>query len=313
MADSYRKLLLRNMQKTAEKTALDSPSEIDARAFLWTFDGLNEDYELERSFSGLPGFCSSKVVDDPLPRLTEEQIKRLSTALEAILVVEAASKFDVQDPSPELQHELLTLWNHDRDDGMAPWIRNFYVSLHQDANTFWLYLQDMNGAANGIRVRNARRYANGAMGTQCGEHLSALGMANCGSRCEASFGQGQRGTINSCGRFSFVYDYHGPTTAQLGGFYRPTCIATPASNLSLRCYAGNDRCFGSKVMTPKTKLGLLELSDRPVTDALDLTFTHLAAANAQVVSQRLGLQDLPHSATEEERREQIKEFLGCSM
>ncbi|KAH9068451.1 hypothetical protein EDB83DRAFT_2518793 [Lactarius deliciosus] len=48
---------------------------------------------------------------------------------------------------------------------------------------------------------------------------------------------------------------------------------------------------------PKTKIELAQLS----------------AADAQVVSQRLGLKALPHNATEEERREQIKEFLGCYM
>ncbi|KAH9011969.1 hypothetical protein EDB83DRAFT_348387 [Lactarius deliciosus] len=78
---SSHKMLLQGMQKTVEKAALDSPSEIDTRAFLWTFDSLDEDHELERFFSGLPGFRSSKVVDDPLPRLPEEQRKKLSTAL----------------------------------------------------------------------------------------------------------------------------------------------------------------------------------------------------------------------------------------
>ncbi|KAH8994991.1 hypothetical protein EDB92DRAFT_1943690 [Lactarius akahatsu] len=63
---------------------------------------------------------------------------------------------------------------------------------------------------------------------------------------------------------------------------------------------------------PKTKLHLVQLSGRLVTDAPELTFTRLAAADAQVVAQRLGLPALPHNATEEERRTQIKEYLGCS-
>ncbi|KAH9071433.1 hypothetical protein EDB83DRAFT_248990 [Lactarius deliciosus] len=78
---SCRRLLLQGMQKTVEKTALDSPSEIDTRAFMWTFDSLDEDHELERFFSSLPGFRSSEVVGDPLPRLTGEQKRKLSTAL----------------------------------------------------------------------------------------------------------------------------------------------------------------------------------------------------------------------------------------
>ncbi|KAN0140394.1 hypothetical protein V8E53_001603, partial [Lactarius tabidus] len=64
-----------------EETAFGSPSEIDARAFLWTFDSLDEDHELERFFYGLPGFRSSKMVKDPLLDLTEEQQGKLLNAL----------------------------------------------------------------------------------------------------------------------------------------------------------------------------------------------------------------------------------------
>ena len=68
-----RRLLIQGMHKTAEEIALASPPEIDTRAFIWTFDSLDEDHELERFFSGLPGFRHSKVVKDPLPDLTSEQ------------------------------------------------------------------------------------------------------------------------------------------------------------------------------------------------------------------------------------------------
>ena len=77
--------LLRGMRKTAEETALNSPSEIDTRAFMWTFDCLDEDHELESFFSGLPGFRSSKVVDDPLPNLTQAEKWRLYEALRGLL------------------------------------------------------------------------------------------------------------------------------------------------------------------------------------------------------------------------------------
>ncbi len=79
--DRYHKLLLLGMQRTAEETALNSRRELDTRAFMWTFDSLDEDHELERFFSGLPGFRSSKVVEDPLPRLTKEQKGKLSETL----------------------------------------------------------------------------------------------------------------------------------------------------------------------------------------------------------------------------------------
>ena len=85
LENSYRKSLVRGMQKTVEETALTSPPEIDTRAFKWTFDCLDEDHELERFFSGLPGFRSSKVVKDPLPRLTEEEKWKFSEGLLGLL------------------------------------------------------------------------------------------------------------------------------------------------------------------------------------------------------------------------------------
>jgi hypothetical protein len=80
-----RKSLVQGMQKTAEETALKSPSEIDARAFMWTFDCLDEDHELEHFFSGLPGFRSSNVVRDPLPSLAEDEKFKLHSALHGLL------------------------------------------------------------------------------------------------------------------------------------------------------------------------------------------------------------------------------------
>ena len=53
------------MEKELEITALKTPSKIDDRALMWTFGSLDEDHELEQFFAGIPGFCSSKVVDNP--------------------------------------------------------------------------------------------------------------------------------------------------------------------------------------------------------------------------------------------------------
>jgi hypothetical protein len=52
-----------------EKVALKSPPELDTRALIWTFGRLDEDHELARFFSGLPGFHTSKVVTAPLHNL----------------------------------------------------------------------------------------------------------------------------------------------------------------------------------------------------------------------------------------------------
>ena len=82
---SYRKSLVRGLQKTAEEAALRSPSEINTRAFMWTFDCLDEDHELERFFAGLPGFRTSNIVNDPVPSLTDEEKSKLSEGLRGLL------------------------------------------------------------------------------------------------------------------------------------------------------------------------------------------------------------------------------------
>src|SRR5258708_30213105 len=73
------------MRKTIEETALKLPSEIDARTFMWTFDSLDEDHELESFFSALPGFRTSKVTRDPLPILTGQEMWRLYRAMAGFL------------------------------------------------------------------------------------------------------------------------------------------------------------------------------------------------------------------------------------
>ena len=85
LAERCRTSLVRGMRKTAEETALDSPSEIDTRAFMWTFNCLDEDNELESFFSGLPGFCKSQVVKNLLPSLKEDEMRKLYEALRGLL------------------------------------------------------------------------------------------------------------------------------------------------------------------------------------------------------------------------------------
>jgi len=75
-------LLVHGMSKTAEFTARHTPPEIDTRAFLWTFDILDEDHELERFFAGVPGFT----FEIPLPTLTYAQrCKFIQTMLGLLL------------------------------------------------------------------------------------------------------------------------------------------------------------------------------------------------------------------------------------
>ena len=77
----YHKLLSQGIQKTAEQTARNLPSDVDTHTFMKTFESLNGDDELERFFAGLPGFRDSRVVTNPLLSLTEVQKSRLSEEL----------------------------------------------------------------------------------------------------------------------------------------------------------------------------------------------------------------------------------------
>ena len=54
------------LSKTAEDVARKLSPAIDGRALLWTLDRCDEDQELLRFFEGIPSFCNSKVLEDPL-------------------------------------------------------------------------------------------------------------------------------------------------------------------------------------------------------------------------------------------------------
>ena len=70
---------------TPEEAALKSPSEIDTRALMWTFDSLDEDHELDRFFSGMPGFHNSRVLKQPLHDLDNQQKLNLLEAMIRLL------------------------------------------------------------------------------------------------------------------------------------------------------------------------------------------------------------------------------------
>jgi hypothetical protein len=80
-----------------ERVALMSPPEIDTRALMWTFDRLDEDHELERFFSGLPGFYDSKALKEPLHRLDDQQNLSLLTTMIGLLDRTFSSDF-LPDP-----------------------------------------------------------------------------------------------------------------------------------------------------------------------------------------------------------------------
>ena len=74
------KVLQLTMQ-TPEEATPTSPSAIDTRTFMWTFDRLDEDHELESFFLGVPGFHSSNLVKEPLRNLNDAEKIRLLGAI----------------------------------------------------------------------------------------------------------------------------------------------------------------------------------------------------------------------------------------
>jgi hypothetical protein len=65
LLETFREWLSGDMLKTAQESASKLSADIDGRVLKWIFDALDEDHELEQFFEGIPGFCSSEVVDNP--------------------------------------------------------------------------------------------------------------------------------------------------------------------------------------------------------------------------------------------------------
>jgi Family of unknown function (DUF6535) len=59
----YERQLSRGMLKAAQGSASKLSVEIDGQVLKWTYDALDEDHEPLQFFEGIPGFCSSEVVD----------------------------------------------------------------------------------------------------------------------------------------------------------------------------------------------------------------------------------------------------------
>ena len=77
----YREWLSHGLSKTVEEIARKLPSGIDGRALMWTLECSDEDKELERFFAGIPGFCNSKVLIDPIRTCIEPNMERTTEAL----------------------------------------------------------------------------------------------------------------------------------------------------------------------------------------------------------------------------------------
>ncbi|KAH9029498.1 hypothetical protein EDB85DRAFT_1522252 [Lactarius pseudohatsudake] len=80
-----RSLFQHSLLKTAEEHANGLPAEIDYRALEWTFGSLDEDRELEQFFDGVPGFCNSSAVENPVAGFIKPNSKKLSNALTGLM------------------------------------------------------------------------------------------------------------------------------------------------------------------------------------------------------------------------------------
>ncbi|KAH8986849.1 hypothetical protein EDB92DRAFT_1218096 [Lactarius akahatsu] len=71
------------MRKITEESAQRLLQGLDGRTLKWTFKSLNQDHEFERFFAGIPDFCDSRVVADPVGLLRElnDDKQKLSQAL----------------------------------------------------------------------------------------------------------------------------------------------------------------------------------------------------------------------------------------
>ena len=70
------------VRKATEETAQRLSQGLDRRTLEWTFNSLNQDREFERFFAGIPDFCNSRVVKDPMGHVHQlDGEQKLSQAL----------------------------------------------------------------------------------------------------------------------------------------------------------------------------------------------------------------------------------------
>jgi hypothetical protein len=77
----YRSWFVHGLSKTAEEVARKLSPAIDGRALMWTLGCSDEEHELLRFFEGLPGFCNSKVLLDPIGTCIRPNMERIAEAL----------------------------------------------------------------------------------------------------------------------------------------------------------------------------------------------------------------------------------------
>ncbi|KAH9174534.1 hypothetical protein EDB89DRAFT_549142 [Lactarius sanguifluus] len=77
----YHEWFTHGLAKTATEFARKLSPEMDGRALMWTLDRSDEDQELGRFFAGIPGFCRSKVLNDPIGTCIKPNMERMTAVL----------------------------------------------------------------------------------------------------------------------------------------------------------------------------------------------------------------------------------------
>ena len=83
--DRNQSLSLYSLSKTAEEYSSREPVEIDYRSLKWTFDSLDQDSDLEKFFEGVPDFCKSKAVENPVGGFIRPNNSKLSNTLTGLM------------------------------------------------------------------------------------------------------------------------------------------------------------------------------------------------------------------------------------
>jgi hypothetical protein len=83
--DRLRRPFPHSLLRTAEECANRQPADIDYRALLWTFDSLKNDREIEQFFEGVPGFCNSNALYNPVEGFIRPNSRKLSNALTGLM------------------------------------------------------------------------------------------------------------------------------------------------------------------------------------------------------------------------------------
>ena len=85
LKNRYRGWILGGMEKAAEDTVSEKPSEIDVQILSWTIGALGDDDSLEEFFEAIPGFLDSKLVVDLERRISPTFLRRFWRTLDGFM------------------------------------------------------------------------------------------------------------------------------------------------------------------------------------------------------------------------------------